>query len=72
MLVAIVSITNTADNVKNYVFKAGEEHLYVDSDEIKILQDDVIYVSERYSDVYGKSDDLSFSIKFESYIQQVL
>lgn len=65
-------IVDTTDDVNNYVFKAGENHIYVDSNEIKILQDDVIYVSQNYSDIYGNGEDLSFFIKFESYIQQVL
>lgn len=65
-------IVDSTDNAKNYVFKAGEEHSYVGSDEIKILQGDAIFVSERYSNVYAESEELSFFIKFESYIQQVL
>ena len=64
-------VVGTADTVSNYVFKAGEEYSYVDDNEITILKDDVIYVSERYGE-FRDSEDLSFSIKFEAYILQVL
>lgn len=61
-------VVDNTNNVKNYVFKAGVEHKYIDADEITVLQDDVIYVSE----LYRNSVDGAFSLKFEAYIQQVL
>ena len=65
----VVSKTN---NVNNCVFKAGEEHVYVDGNEITVLQGDVIYVSDKYSELYRESEDLSFLLKFEAYIHQSL
>lgn len=65
-------VVDNTDNTKNYVFKAGVEHTYVEANEITVLKDDVIYVSERYSELYGNSENLSFLLKFEAYIQQVL
>ena len=65
-------VVGTANNEKNYVFKAGEEYTFVDANEIRILQGDLIYVSERYGELYRKNEDMSFSIQFEAYIQQVL
>ena len=61
-------VVDKTNNVKNYVFKAGEEHTYVGNNEITILQDDVIYVSE----FYRNSGNGAFSLKFEAYIQHVL
>ena len=61
-------VVDKNNNVKNYVFKAGEEYSYVDLNEITVLKNDVIYVSERYSS--SKNGD--FSLKFDAYIQQVL
>lgn len=61
-------VVDTTNNVKNYVFNAGEEHEYIGDNEITILKNDLIYVSDRYSD----RDGMPFSIKFEVYIRQVL
>ena len=65
-------VVDKTNNVNNYVFKAGETHSYVDEDEITVLQNDVIYVSEKYSELYGNSDQLSFFLKFNAYVQQVV
>ena len=64
-------VVSTTDDVKEYVFRAGKEHSYVDDDEITVLKNDVIYVSEKYSELYGTDEELSFFLKFNAYIQQV-
>ena len=65
-------VVDATDNANNYVFKAGEEHSYLGDKEITVLKNDVIYVSEKYGTIYGKGEDVSFSIKFNAYIKQVL
>ena len=65
-------VVGTTDGVNNYVFKAGEAHTYVDDNEITVLKNDVIYVSEKYGKLYGSSEELSFFIKFNAYVKQVL
>lgn len=65
-------VVDKTNNENNCVFKAGKEHIYVDEKEITVLKDDVIYVSEKYGDLYRKGEDVSFSLRFKAYVQQVL
>ena len=65
-------VVNVINGEKDYVFKAGVEHLYTDTNEITILQDDVIYVSERYAELNASNGESSFSLKFVTYVQQVM
>ena len=65
-------VVSTIDGEKNYVFTAGKQHTYLNDNEIAILQNDVIYVSEKYGELCRNGEDTSFSVKFETYIQQVI
>lgn len=69
------SLTDAA-TVPDYVFKAGVEYVHdTDETEIEILNDDRIYVSDKFDYSAFKHETVNavdFTLSFEAYIRQVI
>ena len=60
-------IVDSPEGINDYVFKPGQVYNCVGDNAIRILKDDVIYVSQYYTQKNGQ-----FELTFEAYIRQVL
>lgn len=72
-------VDSNATDAAKFTFIAGESYNYNNGNEISILKNDMLYVSQKYyapdegtKESLDKKESLTFSIKFEAYIQQVI